>query len=69
MAEELMMVPTKHYANVDNYYKGQITESTLLNKAVRLATERRMILSNPSILDAMAVQMVQPKARKLNRLT
>ena len=28
-----------------------------------------MILSNSSIPDAMAVQMVQPKARKLNRLT
>ena len=64
-----MMVPTKDYANLVNYYKGQITESTLLNKAGRLAAERRMILSNPSIPDAMAVQMVQPKARELNRLT
>ena len=69
MAEEVMMVPTKEYANLVNYYKGQITESTLLKKAGRLAAERRMILSNPSIPDAMAVQMVQPKARELNRLT
>ena len=64
MAEEVMMVPTKDYANLVNYYKGQISESTLLNKAGRLAAERRMILSNPSIPDAMAVQMVQPKARE-----
>ena len=56
MAEEVMMVPTKDYADLVNYYKEQITESTLFKKAGRLAAERRMILSNPSIPDAMAVQ-------------
>ena len=68
-AQEVMMVPTKDYANLVNYYKGRITESALLNKAGRLAAERHMILADPNIPDAMAMTMTKPKAKELSRLT
>ena len=69
MAKEMMMVPTSDYNNLVNYYKSRITESTLLNKAGRLAAERHMILTDPNIPDAAALAMTKPKAKELSRLT
>ena len=68
-AQEMMMVPTHDYNNLVNYYKGKITESALLNKAGRLAAERHMILKNPTIPNAVALAMTQPKAKEVQRLT
>jgi len=31
--DEVMMVPVNEFKQFENYYKGQITESGLLNKA------------------------------------
>ena len=69
MAKEMMMVPTSDYNNLVNYYKSRITESTLLNKAGRLAAERHKILTDPTIPDATALAMTKPKAKELSRLT
>ena len=69
MAKEMMMVPTSDYNNLVNYYKGRLTESTLLNKAGRLAAERHTILADPTIPNATALAMTKPKAKELNRLT
>ena len=69
MAKEMMMVPTSDYNNLVNYYKSRITESTLLNKAGRLAAERHKILADPTIPDATALAMTKPKAKELSRLT
>ena len=69
MAKEMMMVPTSDYNKLVNYYKSRITESTLLNKAGRLAAERHNILTDPTIPDATALAMTKPKARELSRLT
>ena len=63
------MVPTSDYNNLVNYYKSRITESTLLNKAGRLAAERHKILADPTIPDATALAMTKPKAKELSRLT
>ena len=69
MAKEMMMVPTSDYNNLVNYYKSRITESTLLNKAGRLAAERHKILADPTIPDSVALAMTKPKAKELSRLT
>ena len=63
------MVPTKEFERLQDYYKGQISQSALLNKAGRLAAEKHLILSNPKIPDATAVRMTKPLAREQARLT
>ena len=63
------MVPTQEFERLQDYYKGQISQSALLNKAGRLAVEKHLILSNPKIPDATAVRMSKPLAREQARLT
>ena len=62
MTEEVMMVPTREFERLTDNYKGQISESALLNKAGRLAAEQHLILKNPKIPDATAVKMLKPLA-------
>ena len=69
MTEEVMMVPTQEFERLQDYYKGQISQSALLNKAGRLAAEKHLILSNPKIPDATAVRMSKPLGREQARLT
>ena len=44
MTEEVMMVPTKEFDQLVQYYKGKITADALLHKAERLTAERYVIL-------------------------
>ena len=67
--EEVVMVPTREFERLQDFYKGQITQSALLNKAGRLATEKHLIFKNRKIPPATAVKMVQPLAREQLRLT
>ena len=69
MTEEVMMVPTQEFERLQDYYKGQISQSALLNKVGRLAAKKHLILSNPKIPDATAVRMSKPLAREQARLT
>ena len=69
MTEEVMMVPTQEFERLQDYNKGQISQSALLNKAGRLAAEKHLILSNRKIPDATAVRMTKPLAREQARLT
>ena len=69
MTEEVMTIPRQEFERLQDYYKGQITQSALLNKAGRLAAEKHMILRNPKIPSATAVKMVKPLAREQVRLT
>ena len=45
---EVIMVPSEELNRLTNYYQGKITESTLLNKAGRLAAEQQLILEDKS---------------------
>ena len=63
-----MMVPTEEFNRLQNFYKGQISQSALLNKARRLAAEKHLILKNPKIPNATAVRMMKPLACEQNRL-
>ena len=44
MTDEVIMVLVEEFKQSQDYYKGQLTESALLNKAGRLATEEHLIL-------------------------
>ena len=63
------MVPTSKFERLTDYYKGQIFESALLNRAGRLAAEKHLIFKKRKIPDATAVKMVKPLAREQARLT
>ena len=69
MTNEVMMIPTQEFERLQDFYKGQISQSTLLNKAGRLAAEKHLILKNPKIPAATAVKMIKPLAREQARLT
>ena len=64
-----MMIPRQEFERLQDYYKGKITQSALLNKAGRLAAEKHMILRNPKIPSDTAVRMIKPLARQQARLT
>ena len=63
------MVPTKDFDNLTQYFKGQILDSTLLNKAGRVAAKKHLILTSKQIPAATAVKMAKPLARQQRRLT
>ena len=56
-----MIVPTRECGRLADYYKGQISESALLNKR---GTKQHLILKTTKIPDATAVKMVKPLARE-----
>ena len=63
-----MMVPVQEFKWLQNYYKGQITENDLLDKAGRLAAEEHLILNDKRIPDSMAVKMSKPLSSEQGRL-
>jgi len=65
---EVMMVPVQEFNQLQDYYKGKLTENALLNKAGRLAAEEHLILNDPNIPASVAVKMVKPIAREEGRL-
>ena len=58
------MVPTKQFDQLVQYYKGEITDNALLNKAGRLAAESHVILRDKSIPDSIAIKKIKPLARR-----
>ena len=63
------MVPTKEFDQLVQYYKGEITDNALVNKAGRLAAESHVILGDKSIPDLIAIKKIKPLARQRGRLT
>ena len=63
------MVPTKEFDQLVQYYKGEITDNALLNKAGRLAAESHVMLGDKSIPDSIAIKKIKPLARQRGRLT
>ena len=62
------MVPMQEFKRLQDYYKGQITENALLNKAGRLAAEEHLILKDKRIPDSIAMKMVKPLSSEQGRL-
>jgi len=65
MTEEVMMVPTKEFDQLVQYYKGEITDNALLNKAGRLAAESHVILRDKSIPDSIPIKLVRELVREV----
>ena len=63
------MVPTKEFDHLVQYYKGEITDNVLLNKAGQLAAESHVILRDKSIPDSIAIKKIKPLAHQRGRLT
>ena len=66
--DEVMMVPVQEFKRLQDYYKGQMTENALLNKAGRLAAEEHLILKDKRIPDSMASKMTKPLSSEQGRL-
>ena len=66
--DEVMMVPVQEFKRLQDYYKRQMTENALLNKAGRLAAEEHLILKDKRIPDSMAVKMTKPLSSEQGRL-
>ena len=66
--DEVMMVPVQEFKRLQNYYKRQMTENALLDKAGRLAAEEHLILNDKRIPDSMAVKMSKPLSSEQGRL-
>lgn len=43
MTEEVMYIPTRELEQLIQYYKGEITDNALLNKAGRLAAQKSFV--------------------------
>ena len=55
MAQEMMMmVKPEEFNQLVQYYKGEISDSALLNKAGRIAAETHLLLQDKTIPDAIA---------------
>lgn len=63
-----MMVPVQEFNRLKDYYKGQMTENALLDKAGRLAAEEHLILKDKRIPDSMAIKISKPIASEQGRL-
>ena len=59
-----MMVATSDFERLADYYKGQSTDSALLNIEGRLVAQQHLILKNPKIPDATALKTAKPMAQE-----
>ena len=66
--DEVMMVPVQEFKRLQDYYKGQMTENALLNKAGRLVAEEHLILKDKRNPDSMAIKMTKPLSSEQGRL-
>ena len=62
------MVPPQQMEKLIQYYKGELTENALLNKAARTAAKRDIIL-NSKLPAGIIKAKVKPLSRELNHLT
>ena len=69
MAQEMMMVKPEEFNQLVQYYKGEISDSALLNKAGRIAAETHLLLQDKTIPDAIANARVKELRRERQRLT
>ena len=68
MAQEMMMVKPEEFNQLVQYYKGEISDSALLNKAGRIAAETHLLLQDETIPDAIANARVKELRRERQRL-
>lgn len=58
-----MVIKPDEFRSLVDYYKGNITESSLLNRAARVAAEARLLIEDPHIPPALK----EPRVKQLMR--
>ena len=63
------MIPHKDLEQLIQYYKGELTENALLNKAATLAAKKHVLLANPELPPALVNAQTKPLSQELIKLT
>ena len=63
------MIPPKDLEQLIQYYKGELTENALLNKAATLAAKKHVLLTNPQLPPAVVNAQTKPLSQELIKLT
>ena len=63
------MIPQKELDQLVQYYKGELTENALLNKAATLAAQTHFLLSQPNLPASVVNTKTKPISRELTKLT
>ena len=63
------MIPQKELDQLVQYYKGELTENALLNKAATLASQKHVLLSQPKLPASVVNAKTKPISRELTKLT
>ena len=67
--DEVYMIPHKDLEQLIQYYKGELTENALLNKAATLAAQKHVLLANPQLPPALVNAQTKPMSQELTKLT
>ena len=63
------MIPHQDLEQLIQYYKGELTENALLNKAATLAAKKHVLLADPQLPPALVNAQTKPLSRELTKLT
>ena len=63
------MIPQKDLDQLIQYYKGELTENALLNKAATLAAQKHVLLADPQLPPALVNAKTKPLSHELTKLT
>ena len=63
------MIPQKDLEQLIQYYKGELTENALLNKAATLVAKKHVLLANPQLPPALVNAQTKPLSQELIKLT
>ena len=63
------MIPQKDLEQLIQYYKGELTENALLNKAATLAAKKHVLLADPQLPPALVNALTKPLSQELTKLT
>ena len=63
------MIPHQDLEQLIQYYKGELTENALLNKAATLAAQKHVLLADPQLPPALVNAQTKPLSRELTKLT
>ena len=62
------MIPHQDLEQLIQYYKGELTENALLNKAATLASKKHVLLADPQLPPALVNAQTKPLSRELTKL-
>ena len=62
--EEVYMIPQKDLDQLIQYYKGELTENALLNKAATLAAKKHVLLADPQLPPALVNAQTKPLSQE-----